>query len=215
MGRGKFITFEGGEGAGKSTQVRLLADRLTESGRAVRSTREPGGSEQAEKIRAFLLTGGARPFGSLGEALLFYAARQSHLEQTIRPALDEGAWVVCDRFSDSTRAYQGAAGRLRPGVLRALERIVVAPTHPDLTVVLDLPVATGLERARTESAANANGGGVDDFESRDMRFHEALREGFLTIARNEPERCVVIDARQPASAVAEEVWEAVVERLQP
>lgn len=212
MAAGKFITLEGGEGAGKSTQAELLAERLRQAGHKVLLTREPGGSEQAEEIREFLLSGRARKFGSFGEALLFCAARDDHLEKTIRPALAEGTWVVCDRFSDSTHAYQGAAGGVKPAALSALERIVVADTQPDLTIILDLPPEEGLRRA---TASNAETTGLDRFESMDLGFHKALRRRFIEIAQAEPHRCVILDAKQPVSAVAEDVWEAVVERLEP
>lgn len=223
MAAGKFITFEGGEGAGKSTQVATLAERLNESGHKTLVTREPGGSLKAERIREFLLSGGARDFGSLGEALLFYAARDDHLEKRIRPALKAGKWVICDRFSDSTRAYQGAASGLKPTHLATLERIVVGETRPDMTIILDLPATDGLARIVSDSEGASNGDEAerapqtepDHFERRDISFHEALRQGFLDIAREEPERCVIVDAKQPESAVAEDVWEAVVARLQP
>ena len=215
MAAGKFITFEGGEGAGKSTQAQILSERLIESEHQTLITREPGGSEEAEKIRTFLLSGGARDYGPLGEAILFFAARDDHLEKSIRPALDAGKWVVCDRFSDSTRAYQGAAGGVGPAVLEALERIVVASSRPDLTFILDLPAKDGLERAAGRNVDGTGTAPADRFEAMDLGFHEALRRGFLDIAREEPDRCVVIDAKQPVSAVAEDVWEAVVERLQP
>lgn len=215
MAAGKFITFEGGEGAGKSTQAQILAERLTESGHETLITREPGGSEEAEKIRKFLLSGKARDYGSLGESILFFAARDDHLEKTIRPALDAGQWVVCDRFADSTRAYQGAAGGVGPIVLSSLERIVVASSRPDLTFMLDLPAKEGLDRAISRNDDSSEAATPDRFEAMDLGFHETLRRGFLDIAREEPDRCIVIDAKQPVSAVAEDVWEAVVERLQP
>lgn len=215
MAAGKFITFEGGEGAGKSTQAAGLSERLNELGRQTVLTREPGGSEKAEAIREFLLSGRAQPFGAVGEAMLFYAARDDHLEQTIRPALESGKWVICDRFSDSTRAYQGVAGGVTNTLLSALERVIVAETRPDLTIILDLPAHEGLARAQGAGEDAAGDSGRDHFESRDLGFHEALRRGFLDIAADDPDRCVVIDAKQPESAVAEDVWEAVVERLQP
>ncbi len=219
MAAGKFITFEGGEGAGKSTQVKILAERLNESGHETLLTREPGGSLKAEEIREFLLSGDAREFGALGEALLFYAARDDHLERRIRPALETGKWVICDRFSDSTRAYQGAAGGVKPAHLALLERIIVGETRPDLTIILDLPAEDGLARLagrdNGKEGADNSGNGPDHFESLGIGFHEALRRGFLEIARDEPERCVILDAKQPVSAVAEDVWEAVFSRLQP
>ena len=216
--RGRFITFEGGEGAGKSTQARLLAERLRSVGHGVVETREPGGTKRGEQIRDLLLSGKARQYGPTGEAVLFCAARDDHVRDVIRPALDRGEWVVCDRFADSTVAYQGAAGGVRPTLIRALNRVAVGETRPDLTVILDLPADAGLERAQarnTESAGDAGNGEVDRFEGMSGRFHEALRAGFLQIAADAPDRCIVIDAQEAESAVAEEVWNAVVERLDP
>jgi len=213
MTSGKFITFEGGEGAGKSTQARLLAERLRTSGHTVVETREPGGTERGEKIRDFILSGKARKYGAMGEAVLFSAARDDHVKEVILPALERGYWVLCDRFSDSTAAYQGAAGGVKPALIRALERVAVGNTMPSLTFLLDLPVEAGLKRA-----AERNGGGeqeADRFEGMEQRFHEALRDCFLAIAAATPERSVVIDAQQAESAVAEAVWEIVVERLNP
>jgi dTMP kinase len=213
MTSGKFITFEGGEGAGKSTQARLLAERLRAAGYTVVETREPGGTERGEKIREFLLSGRAKDYGPVGEAVLFSSARDDHVQEVIAPALKRGYWVLCDRFSDSTAAYQGAAGGVKPALIRALERAAVGNTMPVLTLLLDLPVEAGLNRA-----AARNGGGeeeADRFEGMERRFHEALRAAFLQIAAETPERSVVIDAQQAESAVAEAVWEAVVERLNP
>lgn len=213
MTSGKFITFEGGEGAGKSTQARLLAERLRASGHTVIETREPGGTERGEKIRDFVLSGKARKYGSMGEAVLFSAARDDHVKEVISPALKRGYWVLCDRFSDSTAAYQGAAGGVKPAFIRALERVAVGNIMPSLTFLLDLPVEAGLKRA-----ADRNGGGEqepDRFEGMERRFHAALRDCFLAIAAATPERSVVIDAQQAESAVAEAVWEIVVERLNP
>jgi len=215
MAVGKFITLEGGEGTGKSTQAALLSQRLNESGHVTLVTREPGGSEDAEKIREFLLSGKAEKFGAAGEAVLFYTARDDHLERVIRPALDAGRWVVCDRFSDSTRAYQGAAGGVKPTVLKTLDRLIVADTQPDLTIVLDLPVKEGLRRALGNDNEGNDKTEADYFESMDIGFHEALRRRFQEIAREEPDRCVVVDATLPPSAVAEDIWEIVVERLAP
>lgn len=211
---GKFITLEGGEGAGKSTQARLLADRLKAAGHQTLITREPGGSVLAEKIREFVLSGEADAFGPFAEAILFAVARDDHLDHAIRPALAKGQWVVCDRFSDSTLAYQGTAG-VKPPVLKALERTVVEDTRPDLTIILDLPAEEGLARAGRRSVSNGHGAGADHFETKDLSYHAALRQAFLDIAREEPERCVVVDARHPESAVAEDVWESVMDRLRP
>jgi dTMP kinase len=209
--RGRFITFEGGEGVGKSTQVERLKRRLEAEGFDVVATREPGGSPKAERIREVLLGGGAKRFGPLGETMLFCAARADHLEQRIRPALERGAFVLCDRFADSTRAYQGALGDVDPAVLSALERIVVGETRPDLTLVLDAPAALGLARA---SARRGNGdGGADRFESEERGFHERLRQAFLDIAEHERDRCVVVDASTNADVVEAAIWGIVESRL--
>jgi dTMP kinase len=208
---GKFITFEGGEGAGKSTQVQLLQRHLTELGIDVLVTREPGGTPRAEEIRKVLLSGAAKSFGPLAEALLFYVARDSHLELTIRPALARGRWVISDRFFDSTRAYQGAAGGVSIASLNALERIVVGPTRPDLTIILDLPPEEGLRRIAAR--AQAQGGEADRFEAMNLNFHTKLRQEFLDIAAAEPWRCAVIDAARPPEAVGRDVWRAMNDRL--
>lgn len=204
---GRFITLEGGEGTGKSTQAKRLADHLTGLGLEVVLTREPGGTPFADDVRALLLSGAHRG-GPLAEALLFNAARADHLERIIRPSLAAGRWVICDRFADSTRAYQGAADGITSEVLDRLEAIVVADTRPDLTLVLDIDVATGLARAARRS-------GADAFEARELAFHERLRQGFLDIARLEPERCVLIDASGSQDEVAQAIARAVTTRLWP
>jgi len=204
---GRFITFEGGEGAGKSTQLKRLAARLQAAGREVVSTREPGGSPGAESIRELVLKGNADRWSPVTETLLMYAARRDHVERVIRPALARGAWVVCDRFADSTRAYQGAAGGTDPALIAAMETYILEETRPDLTLIFDLPVEMGLERA------HARAGSEMRFESKGQAFHERLREGFLAIARAEPERCAVIDATGDLDAVEARVWAAVGERL--
>jgi dTMP kinase len=207
---GVFITFEGGEGAGKSTQVGRLARYLRErSGREVVTTREPGGSTRAEEIREALLAGVAKPYGAFAEALLFTAARIDHLDRLIRPALRRGEIVLCDRFADSTRAYQGAAGGLDAGTVRALERIAVGETRPDLTLILDLPPEAGLARAR----ARADDAAPDRFEAEALAFHARLRAGFHAIAASEPDRCIMIDAAREADAVEAEIRAAVAARL--
>jgi dTMP kinase len=208
MAADKFITFEGGEGSGKSTQARRLADKLRDTGIAVVLTREPGGSPFAEALRGLILDPKTPPHAPLSEALLFYAARADHLDKTIRPALRDG-WVICDRFSDSTRVYQGTAGGLPESIFAALEEIVVAPTKPDLTFILDLPAEAGLSRAlgRREKTA------PDAYEGRELAYHRALRDGFMALARSEPERCVLIDAAQDEAAVAASIWRAVEARL--
>jgi dTMP kinase len=205
--RGRFITFEGGEGAGKSTQIRRLAETLTGRGIDVVTTREPGGSPGAEVLREVVLSGAARPYGPFAEALLFAAARDDHLDVTIRPALAAGRWVLSDRFADSTRAYQGVAGKVDQDLLRTLERLIVGDTRPDLTLILDLPVAEGLKRVR------GRGGELDRFESEGLVFHERLRRAFLGIAQAEPRRCAVVDANRPEDEVAADVLRAVDERL--
>ncbi|MBB3771320.1 dTMP kinase [Angulomicrobium tetraedrale] len=205
---GRFITFEGGEGAGKSTQLRRLAEKLAERGVDVVTTREPGGSPGAEIIRHVLLSGAAKPFGAFAEAALFAAARADHLAVTIRPALERGAWVICDRFADSTRAYQGAAGHIEPALLDALEAATVGDTRPDLTLLLDIPAEEGLARAAARS-----GVGADRFESEGLTFHRQLRDAFLAIAAREPGRCVVIDGRKEPDIVTKAIWQAVSKRL--
>jgi dTMP kinase len=210
VAQGRFITFEGGEGAGKSTQIRRLAARLADSGAEVVVTREPGGSPGAETIRELLVNGDADRWSPTTEALLMYAARRDHLERTVRPALERGATVLSDRFADSTRAYQGAGGKLSAEAIAQLERFALEPSDwPVLTLILDLPVAEGLKRA------GARGGGEARFESKGLEFHERLRAGFLAIAEREPERCAVIDATGDIDAVAAAIWSAVSTRLGP
>lgn len=203
MSPGVFITFEGGEGAGKSTQVRRLAGRLAALGREVVTTREPGGSEGAEAVRALLVEGAADRWSPMSETLLLYAARTDHLERLIRPALARGAVVISDRFADSTRAYQGAAGGIEPAFIDTLERQVLGDTRPDLTLILDLPAERGLERAFGRGGAEAR------FEHKGIDFHRRLRDGFLALAAAEPGRCVVIDADQPVEAVEVAITTAV------
>jgi len=232
MARGKFITFEGGEGSGKSTQVRLLADRLKARAIDAVLTREPGGSPFAERLRRVLLDPAVEPHTPLAEALLFYAARADHLDKIIRPALAQGRWVVCDRFSDSTRVYQGQAGAVDLTTIDALDALVVAPTQPDLTFVIDVPVEIGLARAlvrRGDGGKGETGGAkggpsaardrgaqpllADRYESRDFLYHNRLREGFLRVAAAEPERCTVINGKQTPEEIAAAVWATVEARL--
>jgi len=206
---GRLITFEGGEGAGKSTQVSILVERLRNAGRHAIATREPGGSPAAENIRETLLSGKVKQFGPFAEALLFSIARQDHIDTVISDALARGQWVVCDRFLDSTRAYQGATGGVPAPVISALERLTLHGVMPNLTIVLDIPVVEGLARMARRRGA------PDRFESQDISQHERIRKAFLDIAEEESGRCVVIDARKPEALVAEDVWEAVAERLSP
>ncbi len=207
---GAFITVEGGEGGGKSTQTRALVERLRLHGVDAVATREPGGSEVAERIRSALLAGRFEALGMKAEALLFAAARIDHLDRRIRPALAAGRWVVCDRFHDSTRAYQGAHGGADAAFLGALERVSLEGTRPDLTLVLDLPAELGLERALRRRGAAAN---PDRFERQSPSFHQTLRDAFLDIAAREPQRCVIVDATQSPEEVEQAIWDAVRHRL--
>lgn len=207
MSRGRFITFEGGEGAGKSTQLQRLVARLRAAGLEVVATREPGGSPGAESIRALVLNGSADRWSPVTETLLMYAARRDHIERVIRPALDRGAWVVCDRFADSTRAYQGVAGGADPALIAALETHVLEDVRPDLTLVFDFPPQAGLARAMARPGAEMR------FESKGMGFHERLREAFLAIAEAEPDRCAVIAADDTIEAVEAAVWATAQARL--
>jgi dTMP kinase len=209
--QGKFITFEGGEGTGKSTQVRWLAARLREAGYTVVTTREPGGTPAAEAIREFVLSGKAVELGAQAEAALMAAARADHVRRVIRPALAAGKWVLSDRFIDSTRVYQGGAAGADPAFLEDLERTAVGPTRPDLTVILDLPAEAGLARLKARQAADR--AAPDRFERDDLARHEARRQAYLAIAAREPGRCVVIDAMQGEDAVAAAVFGAVKTRL--
>jgi len=209
--RGRFITFEGGEGTGKSTQASLLAQRLRALGVGVVLTREPGGSPGAEIIRHVILSGAAKPFGPHAEAILFAAARDDHIRNTITPALEHGRWVISDRFADSTRVYQGAIGNVEASLIQGLERITVGDLKPDITFILDVATDIGLARAR----ARRGDGIADRFERESVEFHEKLRDAFRLLALSEPERCVLIDANAPSAAIAERVWKVVSERLDP
>lgn len=197
---GKFLTFEGGEGAGKSTQVKALVTRLRDLGFEVVQTREPGGSSGAEALRDLLVNGDAGRWSPMSETLMMYAARANHLEQVIRPALTRGAWVVCDRFSDSTRAYQGAGGGVTQAFIEQIDSVVVGETQPDLTLIMDLPVEVGLKRA------DLRGGDENRFESKGLDFHQRLRTGFLDRAMAHPDRYRVIDADQPIEVLSREIW---------
>jgi dTMP kinase len=186
-GRGRFITFEGGEGSGKSTQIKTLAERLGAAKLHTIVTREPGGSPGAEIIRHLVLSGMGKLLGPDAETLLFAAARDDHVRNVIQPALNQGIWVLCDRFSDSTRAYQGSLGK----------------------VILDVPVEVGMKRA----AARRGTGAPDRFEAEDVRFHQELREAYRQIAASEPQRCVLIDANADAGVVAASIWAALCDRF--
>jgi dTMP kinase len=208
---GRFITFEGGEGTGKSTQAGVLAQRLERSGRKVFATREPGGSPAAEEIREALLSGKVQKLGPFAEAVLFSVARADHIDKAIGRALAEDKWVICDRFLDSTRAYQGASAGVPRGIITALERQTLGGLVPDITFILDLSPEEGLARAASRRGEEV----PDRFESQELMLHQRIRRAFLDIAEEEPDRCVVIDASQPEAMVAEDVWEVVLRRLNP
>jgi dTMP kinase len=207
MKRAKFITFEGGEGTGKSTQTVLLADRLRQSENRVVVTREPGGSADADAIRLLLVSGETGRWSATAEILLNYAARESHLRQTILPALGVGKIVICDRFADSTRAYQGYAGNGDRELIEQLDREIVGDNQPDLTVVFDLDPRIGLERAGLR-------GGDDRFERKGPEFHNRLREAYLVVAKKFSDRCRVIDASGSIEETAAAVWQAVAAHLE-
>jgi dTMP kinase len=207
--RGRFVTFEGGEGSGKSTQIKMLADRLNGARLKTIVTREPGGSAGAEVIRHLVLSGMGKLLGPETESLLFAAARDDHVNQVIKPALEHGTWVLCDRFTDSTRVYQGKLGKVDPKLLRAMERVTIGDLKPDLTIILDVPVAVGLQRAITRRG-NAV---ADRFEAEGLGFHEKLREAYRQIATDDPVRCALIDANADAETVGARVWKALRDHL--
>jgi dTMP kinase len=200
---GPFITFEGGEGTGKSSHARDLAETLRKKGRSVVLTREPGGSAGAEDIRALLVTGAVGRWSATAETLLNYAARESHLRETIRPALERGELVLCDRFMDSTRVYQGFAGGCDMELIESLERKIVGPTRPHLTLVLDVDPELGLARAKKRADSE------DRFEKKGLAFHRKLRDGFLAIAAKDPGRCRIVDSSRPNETVAQDIWRLV------
>jgi dTMP kinase len=203
MARGRFITLEGGEGAGKSTQLALVCELIRTAGYEVISTREPGGTPRAEQIRALLLDKTAEPMPASCELLLMFAARATHLENLIKPALARGVWVVCDRFTDATYAYQGAGRGMNPDHIRQLEACVQGSLRPDLTILLDTPVAVGLQRAQQRSAERNVA--VDRFEEEHAAFFERVRHGYLSIAANDPMRVRVIDATRPLERVSADI----------
>lgn len=202
---GRFITLEGGEGTGKSTQARRLASYLRACGHTVLETREPGGSPGAEAIRHVLLSGAAEALGAEAEALFFAAARADHMDERIRPALEAGCFVVCDRFIDSSRVYQGALGAVESELLDTLEYVATGGKFPDLTIVLDVPAEMGLARAAAR-------GGADRFEKEGLSYHSAVRDAFLDLARHSS-RHIVVDARGDVNAVADRVAALIDARL--
>jgi dTMP kinase len=204
MKRGRLITLEGGEAAGKSTQAKRLAERLERAGIAVIVTREPGGTPVGEDVRELIMKD--RPTDPMTELLLFVAARAEHMTTVIRPALDEGTWVISDRFIDSTRVYQGKLYGLEPEFIAQLEHYTVAPDYPDLTLILDLPASAAVERAQLR-------GTLSRYDAERIETHETLRKGFLEIATEEPKRCVLIDASLSVSSVETAVWQQVSAQL--
>ena len=211
MAKGFFITFEGGEGAGKSTQIELLAAKLRAKKYAILVTREPGGSPGAEAVRHVLLSGAAEPFGPKMEALLFAAARSDHVEQVIRPAIERGAIVLCDRFIDSSRVYQGVTGGLDPAFMEVVEQVSINGMVPDMTLILDIDPAEGLKRAAVRRSPNDV---PDRFEKETVSVHQRRREAFLAIAASEPQRCVVIDASRSPGEVEDAITAAVFSGLE-
>ena len=208
--KGIFITLEGGEGSGKSTQMRLLAEKLESLGHQVVTTREPGGSPGAEAVRHVLLSGAAEPFGAELEAMLFAASRADHVDQVIRPALEAGKIVISDRFFDSTRVYQGTAEGMDNTLLQRLERVACGDTWPDLTLILDIDPHEGMKRAaerRNESEA------PDRFEKESIRLQAKRRQAYLDIANAEPERCAVVDASGRPQTVFSRLWQETEKRL--
>ncbi|WP_375774815.1 dTMP kinase [Bradyrhizobium sp. ma5] len=207
--RGRFITFEGGEGSGKSTQIRKLAERLDVAKLRAIVTREPGGSPGAEIIRHLVLSGMGKLLGPEAETLLFAAARDDHVRTVILPALNQGIWVLCDRFFDSTRAYQGQLGQVSPGLVNAMQRVTIGDLKPDLTFILDVPVEVGLQRA----ALRRGNATADRFEAEGIKFHQDLRDAYRKIAADDPQRCVLIDATADPVTVAARIWAALREHL--
>jgi dTMP kinase len=205
--RGRFITLEGGEGTGKSTQLPLIAAWLRDAGMAAVETREPGGSSGAEKIRELLVNGPTDRWDPVTETMLHFAARREHLERTILPALERGAWVVCDRFADSTLAYQGYGLGVARDVIEDLYRMVVGDMKPDLTFILDIPPEIGLKRADDRQTGGTR------YERMDVAFHGRLRDGFLDIARRETSRCIVLDATNSIDAIAARIRHHIETRL--
>ena len=199
-----FITFEGGEGSGKSTQIKLLKERFESLGKLVIATREPGGTPDGEAVRALLVTGEAGRWSAEAETLLNYAARDNHLNKIIRPALVDGKIVLSDRFMDSTRAYQGYAGACTFHLIDELERSIVGTTRPDITFIFDIDPMVGLERATEQGK-----GKEDRYERMGLGFHQRLRDGFLEIAKQNPDRCRVINAADSIENVAEAIWKHV------
>jgi dTMP kinase len=208
---GRFITFEGSEGCGKTTQIRLAANSLVERGILVHETAEPGGTPLGRRIREILLNRGSCAISAEAELLLFAAARAQHVRETILPALKEGLWVLCDRFTDATFAYQGFGRGLDAGVIRILNAFSSLSLRPDMTLLFDLPVATGLARAQKRAAGGRPETAEDRFEHEEHAFHERIRKGYLTLAAGEPDRFRIIDGAADVETAHKEVCRALVE----
>lgn len=209
----RFITFEGGEGVGKSTQIRRLMDRLSRVGVTAVRTREPGGTPKAEAIRSFILQGRSEEWGASAEAVLFAAARHDHVTQLIIPNLDAGKWVLSDRFADSTRAYQGLTGGVDDATIDALEDLALVGHVPDLTILLDMDPELAFKRVAQRAEADGVPSVPDRFEKENIDFHRRLRDGFLTIALRNPGRCVIVSAENDERDVENEIWEVVCDRF--
>lgn len=208
--KGRFITFEGGEGSGKSTQIRLLAEAMKCGGKDVITTREPGGSEGAEEIRKLLVTGKTDRWDDLTETLLFFAARRNHLTAKIWPAIEQGKIVLCDRFADSTMAYQGYGYGNNPKqqkLIKALYKEIAGDFKPDATILLDIPVEEGLKRSRREDNKEQR------FEDKELAFHERLRAAYLKMAKEDPDRFIVIDATQPIMTIHQQIIQGLMNKL--
>lgn len=208
MPTARFISFEGGEGAGKSTQIAFLRERLEKAGLDVLTTREPGGSQGAEEIRQLLVTGEPGRWDAMTELLLLYAARRDHVERVIKPALANGSWVISDRFADSTMAYQGYGHGLGQQTVQKLHDLVLDGFTPDSTIYLDLPVETGLARTQGRD------GNETRFESMDLSFHQRMRDGFLAMCKQESQRFALVNADASIETVAERIWLAVARKFE-
>lgn len=206
MKKARFITLEGGDGSGKSTQAKRLVAALRRKGLKAMATREPGGSAGAEDIRALVLNGDPGRWDAMTEALLMFAARHDNVERSIKPALAAGTWVVCDRFTDSTYAYQGAGHGLARETIRRMETLVLDDFRPELTLILDIPVEMGLARTAGRKSDMR-------FEGFDLAFHARMRDAYLAVARRDRHRCVVIDAAQDEAEIAKAIWNTVVKRF--
>ena len=209
----RFVTFEGGEGVGKSTQVKNLLHRLSQLGIESIRTREPGGTPKAEAIRSFILQGNSEAWGTGAEAVLFAAARLDHVNQLIGPSLADGKWVVSDRFHDSTRAYQGVAGGVEPRLIDALEELALNGHSPELTIIMDMDPEIAFDRVEQRALETGIPVASDRFERENLDWHRQLRQAFLDIARDNPERCFIIPANRSEREVTEQIWSIVQDRF--